>query len=610
MNTLMKRLFLFVLCLIGGLAARAATPSFTNPILPYDYSDPDVCRIGDTYLMTSSSFNNVPGLQILASKDLVHWDIVDAAIRYQLPGYQQGDKVLGNFVWAPAIREHDGRVYIYYGDPDRGIYCIRSKEFEELKFPLEWEEPVLVMAAKGYIDPCPLWDEDGRVWLSHGVAGSRFGLKSVLMMAELTADGLSVKTPSRIIFDGHEEHPTSEGTKLYKRNGYYYLMHPAGGVSTGWQVVQRSRSIYGPYELKITLAQGKTDVNGPHQGAWVETPEGENWFFHFQDVGVAGRIVHLQPVRWVDDWPVMGKDGEPVKEYKGTNGATSSPQRNKEQRAKSKEQGAKSNNGPLSADAALPVPSGRRSAPTLGEELPTWGNFARRDEFDGLELGLDWQWAGGRVEPQWFFCDAANSRLRLYSAPREEDDFIPNLLLQKIPYTAFTATARVRFLPHTSPKMEGAEQAGMIVFGRKASFKLEVPVTGEWCYLRLEMDEKQRGQYYIGVKSKEQRTRNKEQAPKGLTKKDDTPPPYGSPSPTLGEELNGNSNIGEELNGNSNIGEELSIEWTKAGEVFQAVEGHWIGAQVGLYCTRDGRKFNDSGWLDVDWFEIKIKEAL
>lgn len=302
-----------IVCLMIGwsLLIKAAVPAYTNPILPYDYSDPDVCRVGGTYLMTSSSFNNVPGLQILASKDLVHWEIVDAAIRYQLPGYEEGDKVTGNFVWAPAIREHDERLYIYYGDPDRGIYCIRSKKLsvERLEirdFPLEWEEPVLVVKAKGYIDPCPLWDEDGRVWLSHGVAGSRFGLKSVLMMAELNADGLSVKVPSRIIFDGHEQHPTCEGTKLYKRNGYYYLMHPAGGVATGWQVVQRSKNIYGPYELKITLAQGKTAINGPHQGAWVETPEGENWFFHFQDVGVAGRIVHLQPVKWVNDWPEMG----------------------------------------------------------------------------------------------------------------------------------------------------------------------------------------------------------------------------------------------------------------------------------------------------------------
>ena len=304
-----------------------------------------------------------------------------------------------------------------------------------------------------------------------------------------------------VLIDGHEEHPTSEGTKLYKRNGYYYLMHPAGGVPTGWQVVQRSKNIYGPYELKITLAQGKTAINGPHQGAWVETPEGESWFFHFQDVGVAGRIVHLQPVKWVNDWPEMGYKGEPVSKY-GT------PDKN----------------------------------------VKSYANFAHRDEFDKLELGLDWQWAGGQVRPQWFFCDAANSRLRLYSAPRWED-IMPNMLLQKIPAVAFTATARVRFAPNKDKKMVGAEQAGLVVFGRK-TFTLQVPVTDEWCYLRLVMDDKQKGQFYTSSDGK---------------------------------------------------------NWTKSGELFQAVEGHWIGAQVGLFCTRDDRKFNDAGWMDVDWFEITLE---
>lgn len=478
-----------------------AAVSFTNPILPYDYSDPDIIRVGDTYLMTSSSFNNVPGLQILASKDLVYWEIVDAAIRDRLPGYEDGDKVLGNFVWAPSIREHDGLLYIFYGDPDRGIYCIRSKQITH--FPLEWEQPILVMEGKGLIDPCPLWDEDGRVWLCHALAGSRAGLKSVLLMAELNSNALSVKTPSRIIFDGHTEHPTCEGPKLYKHNGYYYIMHPAGGVKTGWQVVQRSKNIYGPYELKVTLAQGKTTVNGPHQGGWVETPEGESWFIHFQDVGAAGRIVHLQPVRWVNDWPEMGRNGEPISKWK--------------------------------------VESGK-----LKEK--TYANFAHRDEFDKGELGLDWQWAGGYIDPKWYYCDAANSLLRLYSAPRNEE-LMPNMLLQKIPAVAFTATARVRFSPNKDKKMQGAEQAGMIVFGRQ-SFTLKVPVTDEWCYLRLVMSGQQQGQLYTSLDGK---------------------------------------------------------KWTPFGEPFQAVAGYWTGAQVGLYCTRDNRTINDAGWLDVDWFEMNLK---
>ena len=109
---------------------------------------------------------------------------------------------------------------------------------------------------------------------------------------------------------------------MYKRNGYYYIFAPAGGVKPGWQTVLRSGNIYGPYEDRIVLHQGSTDINGPHQGGWVETKSGEHWFIHFQDRYAYGRIVHLQPMRWVDDWPVMGVDiddcgiGEPEKEYR------------------------------------------------------------------------------------------------------------------------------------------------------------------------------------------------------------------------------------------------------------------------------------------------------
>ena len=551
--------------LLVAVAMMARVPSFTNPILPYDYSDPDVIRVGSQYLMTASSFNNVPGLQIVASADLVHWEIVDAAIRDRLPGYREGDPVLGNFVWAPSIRLHDDRLWIYYGDPDRGIYCVRSKPInssthQPINFPLEWEAPVLVMAGRGLIDPCPFWDEDGRVWLVHALAGSRAGLKSVLLMAELEADGLSVRTPSRIIFDGHDEHPTCEGPKLYKRNGYYYIMHPAGGVRTGWQVVQRSRTIYGPYELRITLAQGRTAVNGPHQGAWVDTPDGEDWFVHFQDVGVAGRIVHLQPLRWVDDWPVMGNDGEPIASY-SQQSVVESQQSVESQKVPSgtpinvESQKSKVESQKVPSGTPINVESDQRlttndKRPTTNDKRQTTNDkrLTTNDQFTSSTLSLSWQWAGGYVDPRWYFCDAANGLLRLFSAPRGEDDFMPNMLLQKIPATAFTATARVRFRPSTHPKMSGAEEAGMILFGRK-TFRLPVSATEEWTYLRLCMDERQQGRFYTSADGE---------------------------------------------------------NWTPVGKLFQAEAGYWTGAQVGLYCTRDRREFNDAGWLDVDWFEMQI----
>lgn len=93
---------------------------------------------------------------------------------------------------------------------------------------------------------------------------------------------------------------------MYRRGDIYYMFAPAGGVVTGWQLVMRSKNIYGPYESKIVMEQGATDINGPHQGALVTAVDGKDWFLHFQDLGAYGRVTHLNPVEWRDGWPVIG----------------------------------------------------------------------------------------------------------------------------------------------------------------------------------------------------------------------------------------------------------------------------------------------------------------
>jgi beta-xylosidase len=179
----------------------------------------------------------------------------------------------GGGVWAPSIRYHNNQFYIYYPDPDFGIYVVTSKNIEG-----PWSAPVLVEAGKGLIDPCPLWDTDGKNYLVHAYAGSRAGIKSILVIKELDKTATKVISKPTLIYDGHEIDPTIEGPKFYKRGGWYYIFAPAGGVATGWQTVLRSKNIYGPYERRVVMEQGSTAVNGPHQGAWVETPTGESWF--------------------------------------------------------------------------------------------------------------------------------------------------------------------------------------------------------------------------------------------------------------------------------------------------------------------------------------------
>jgi beta-xylosidase len=395
--------------------------TFMNPILHADYSDPDVVRVGDDYWMTASSFSHVPGLPILHSRDLVNWTLVNHALPRLVPEDVFSVPQHGNGVWAPAIRHHDGRFWIYYPDPDFGIYATTAVD------PLdEWSPPVLVLPGKGLIDPCPLFDDEGSVWLVHAWARSRAGFNNVITLRRLTSDGLApADDGGATIIDGndHPGYSTLEGPKIFKRDGEYLIFAPAGGVTPGWQSVFRSRDIRGPYQGRIVLDQGRSAVNGPHQGAWIDTPSGEDWFVHFQDKGACGRIVHLEPMIWSEDgWPIIGWDpdgngrGEPVTRWR---------------------------------KPALP------RQPTA---VPP-----SSDEFDGERLGLQWQWQANPNQAWWSLTEAPGA-LRLFTQPLPEGTGnlwpVASLLLQKPPAEAFQVTTEMTFTP-----IRPGERAGLLVFG-------------------------------------------------------------------------------------------------------------------------------------------------
>jgi hypothetical protein len=286
--------------------------------------------------MVASSFHFSPGLPVLKSKDLVHWTILGHVLpkltfapEYDLPGpvptddtgarmprdqRTVGQRYAGG-VWAPAIRHHDGLFYVYFPTPNEGIFVSTAAKPEG-----PWSKPVAVIAEAGLEDPCPFWDDDGQAYLIHGKVGA-----GPLVLHRMAPDGKSVLDAGKVIVEDAKALPVLEGPKLYKRNGWYYIFAPIGGVETGPQAVLRSRDIWGPYEHRVVLAPGKTAWKGPHQGGWVETPSGQGWFVHFNSAGAYGRIVHLQPVSWKDDWPVMGEPipgagpdetaGQPVAEH-------------------------------------------------------------------------------------------------------------------------------------------------------------------------------------------------------------------------------------------------------------------------------------------------------
>lgn len=519
--------------------------TYQNPVLYADYSDPDACRVGNDFYMTSSSFNCLPGLQILHSNDLVNWRIIGAAIPYRLTPVSTPERPEhGNRVWAPAIRHHNGEFYIFWGDPDQGVFMTKARDPQG-----PWTEPVLVKAGQGIIDPCPLWDDDGQVYLVHAYAGSRAQLKSVIAICQLNEEATQAVTPSRIVFDGHEAHPTCEGPKFYKKGGYYYIFHPAGGVPTGWQVVLRSKNVYGPYECKTVLAQGNTSVNGPHQGAWVDTPTGEDWFLHFQDVGAYGRLVHLQPMKWKDGWPVIGTD-------------------------------------PDGDGCGEPVLSHRK--PDVGRTYPVC-TPQESDEFDGYTLSPQWQWHAN-INEKWAYYAGNHGFVRLYSYPvvpqyRNLWD-VANLLLQKTPAPNFTATMKLTFSP---TKQYKGERTGLVVMGMDYAALVLENAADEITLSQVVCHGADKGQpeqvnASVGLKEGTVYLRVK----------------FGCDGRKIAQSEGGHDLLVTCDFSYSTDGRTFS----PLGTTFQAREGKWIGAKVGTFCTRPAIKANDGGWADVDWFRI------
>ena len=370
---------------------------YRNPILYTDYSDPDVIRVGEDYYLIASSFTYFPGVPVLHSKDLVNWEKINYCVR-SLPFERYRRPAHGSGTWAPALRYHDGIFYAFIPLPDKGIFVTTAKDPAG-----EWSGLRCIMEGKGFIDPCPFWDEDGRAYLAFAYANSRSGIHSRISICEMDHKAERILTAPVMVYDGTQTNPTIEGPKLYKRNGLYYIFAPAGGVEKGWQTLLRSGQIYGPYEARVVLHQGNTEVNGPHQGAYVDAPDSAEWFLHFQDAGVFGRILHLQPLCWQDDWPFIGQEqngdgiGEPVRTWR---------------------------------------------MPVISEEGRKY-SVAADDDFHSSDLSLAWQWQAN-PDPSWYSLTLRKGSLALYCAARPDQKesllwYAPNACTQQLQAPEFDA---------------------------------------------------------------------------------------------------------------------------------------------------------------------------
>lgn len=419
--------------------------TYINPILNADYSDPDVIRVGDKYYMVASDFHFL-GMQVLESEDMVNWKLISQIYhRFDFSGWDDNQQYAGGS-WAPSIRYHDNKFWVFFCTPKEGLFMSNATNPAGPWSPLH-----LVKGIEKWEDPCPFWDNDGQAYLGRSQHGA-----GPIIIHKMSADGTRLLDDGVAVYSG----PIAEGTKIFKKEGYYYISIPEGGVGTGWQTVLRSKNIYGPYEKKIVLEQGSTSINGPHQGAIVDTPDGQWCFFHFQHNGSLGRVVHLQPMHWQDGWPVVGVDldkngvGEPVYVCK------------------------------------KPIQSSQPFAPQTD------------DDFSSQTLSLQWQFNHNPVDKAWSLSSPPGN-LTLQALKSSSFHLAHNTLTQKVMGYVSEATVAVDFSSITDGqrcglacmgkenkllgiKMSGGQKS--LYISNDTSEVTITPIAGTTVYLRVSID--------------------------------------------------------------------------------------------------------------------------
>ncbi len=307
----MKRIIFLPVLLMGvpavavpsGCAGDVTEPA-RNPVIWADVPDPSVIRVGDIYYMSSTTMHMSPGLPLMKSRDLVHWEIVSYAYETLADSdalqLEDGRDAYGQGSWASSLRHHDGLFYVSTFSSTTGkTHIYKTRDIEEGP----WE---VLSFAPSLHDHSLFFDDDGRVYMVYGGGD--------IHLTELLPDlsGIKPGGVDKIIIQdasavaGADIMLPAEGSQMLKVDGRYYLLNitwPRNGMRT--VIVHRADSIAGPYEGRVALQD-----KGVAQGSLIDTPGGDWYAFLFQDNGAVGRTPFLVPVRWEEGWPVMGVDGK------------------------------------------------------------------------------------------------------------------------------------------------------------------------------------------------------------------------------------------------------------------------------------------------------------
>jgi beta-xylosidase len=275
--------------------------TYTNPVIFADFPDPDVIRVGDVYYMSTTTMHIFPGATILKSNDLVNWEYcsnplekIETTACYNLDGcnrYSRGQ-------WASSLKYHNGTFYLHFNTLDEGSYLLTASNPEG-----PWTKKKL---STSFYDAGLFFDDDDKIYIVYGINN--------LHISQLDSNFNVIKDQAITLGNTSGiDNSGTEGSHLYKINGYYYIYATTGGYYAS-QVAYRSSSIFGTYDEKEVFNSDRI-----HQGALIQTQTGEWWTMLFADKGAYGRLPSLQPVTWTNNWPMVGASGKSVTTYQKPN---------------------------------------------------------------------------------------------------------------------------------------------------------------------------------------------------------------------------------------------------------------------------------------------------
>jgi beta-xylosidase len=293
---------------ITGKWGDQGNGTYVNPVLPADYSDLDAIRVGNDYYAISSTMQFSPGMVVLHSKDLVNWEIIGHVVNdlRSISPELNWDRMncYGRGIWAGSIRYYKNKFWVYFGTPNDGFFMSSATNPAG-----PWEPLHQLWKTSGWDDCCSFCDDDGQLYFiaTNFALDPKNNKKYNIHLFKMTPDGRNLIMKSDAII---HQSPGSEANKLYKINGLYY--HYFSEVKPEGRVImmERSRNIYGPWEIRqLNHVDGKLDRE-PNQGGLLKTPMGKWYFLTHHGAGDwEGRVASILPVHWINGWPIIGEPG-------------------------------------------------------------------------------------------------------------------------------------------------------------------------------------------------------------------------------------------------------------------------------------------------------------